>query len=299
MTKTTKAWLTAAAVLTITGLLLFAAGMTVHGWDFSRLDTAEYETKHFVIVEPFSGISADIGDADLILAPAEDGTCGVLCRTQKGTSCIAEVRDHTLYVTRSDSRAWYDAIQIAVNEPQITLFLPQNEYESLTVRGTSADVEIPNGFSFRNADVAVTTGDIRVMGVTAETAELSVTTGKVSVTDTDCVGTLAIHVTTGGTELRGVTCGDLVSDGSTGDAVLDNVKASGRITVERSTGDVSLISSDAAEIAVTTGTGNVTGSLLSEKTYITHSGTGGVDVPASQSGGRCTVTTGTGNIRFQ
>lgn len=317
MKKKTKAWLTAAIVLVFAGLLLFAVGMTEYRWDFSKLNTVEYATNQYSIDETFGSISVDAGDADVFLALSEDGKCSVACSAPSGVIYAAGVREGTLRITRQDDRAWYDYIQIPMENPTITLRLPRQTYDSLAIHGTASGVAVPEAFDFRNvtihvntgdvnccADVGETlcvtaaTGDVRITGISAGAAVLNVTTGSVTVTDVDCSGEMKLHTRTGETVLNRVTCGDLTSDGSTGDIVLENVLVSAQISIKRSTGDVSLLSSDAADITVTTGTGHVTGNLLTPKRFVTDAGTGIVDVPTSRGNGTCTVTTGTGNIRF-
>ena len=127
---------------------------------------------------------------------------------------------------------------------------------------------------------------------------VTVTTGKVSISNVVCAGDVRIDVTTGKALLSNMSCNGLTSNGSTGDITLDSLIASERISIERSTGDVKFNASDAAEIYVKTDTCKVSGTLLSEKIFITRTDTGDIDVPKSVTGGRCEITTDTGDIRI-
>ena len=203
------------------------------------------------------------------------------------------VQNGTLVVSVTDTRAWYDHIGIHFGSPKITVYLPHTEYASLQVRGVTGALEVPNGFSFEDVSVTLTTGAvqffasasgtvriktttgaIRLQNVSAGALDLSVTTGKVTASDVICAGDLSVDVTTGKTELTNVSCKNFLSDGSTGKILLNRVIASGSLTVRRSTGDVIFDRCDAASLSVTTDTGDVTGTLLTEKTFIPDSETG-------------------------
>ena len=163
--------------------------------------------------------------------------------------------------------------------PNITVYLPQSEYEALTVKSR--------------------TGDINVCNLSVSSLDLCVTTGKVTATDVVCKGDVSVSVSTGKTYLTDIKCQRLISSGNTGDMTMENVIASESFSIERSTGDVRLDSCDAAEIFITTDTGDVWGSLLSDKVFITRTDTGKVDTPKTTVGGRCEITTDTGNIKIQ
>jgi hypothetical protein len=93
-----------------------------------------------------------------------------------------------------------------------------------------------------------------------------------------------LDVTTGDVKLDGVTCESLTSTGDTGDILLKRVIVAGEMKVERSTGDVELDASDAATILIRTSTGDVEGTLLSEKIFMVSTSTGDKDVPKTTGG---------------
>ena len=136
---------------------------------------------------------------------------------------------------------------------------------------------MPKDFKFGTIDIATSTGDITIAGVT-------------------CEDDIVINVSTGKANLTDIKCKSFISDGSTGDFSLKNVIATEKFSIERSTGDVKFDDCDATEIWVKTDTGDVTGNLLSEKIFITQTSTGDVLVPKSTNGGKCEITTSTGDI---
>ena len=142
------------------------------------------------------------------------------------------------------------------------------------------------------------TGDIYVESISANSLDITVSTGKVTVSNVTCDADMTIGVSTGNTYLTDIVCKNLISTGSTGDLSLKYVISTEKISIERSTGDVTLDRSDATEIFITTTTGKVEGSLLANKIFIANTNTGHVDVPSSVTGGKCEITTCTGDIKI-
>jgi DUF4097 and DUF4098 domain-containing protein YvlB len=136
-------------------------------------------------------------------------------------------------------------------------------------------------------------------GLSACALDLSVSTGRVSVSDVTCAEDINIRVSTGRATLTDTTCRDLTSTGSTGEVLLKNVIAAGKISIDRDTGDVTFDGCDGAEISVKTDTGDIKGTLLSDKIFFAQSDTGRVHVPKTTEGGRCEISTDTGNVNIK
>ena len=277
--KKTTAWLLAAVLLIVVGGVVFSAGMTALSWDFMQLNTSSYETNTYTVREDFDNITIKTDTADIRFVTTQDGRCAVVCYERENETHAVKVENGMLLVEAADDSAWYRHIGFDFDAPEITLYLPQEDY---------AAVKIETG-----------TGDIAVEDLSAGALALTVSTGRVTAKNVRCAGEMEVYVSTGKTELNGVRCGGLTSEGSTGDMTLTDVVADGMLSVQRSTGDVALNGCDAAEITVQTDTGDVTGRLLSEKVFVTETDTGRVEVPKTMTGGTCTVTTDTGNIQIK
>lgn len=276
--KKITAWLLAAILLIVVGGVIFSAAMTALGWDFMRLNTSTYETNTYTVREDFDNITINTDTADIRFVPTQDGRCEAVCYEREDETHAVNVENGTLYVEAADS-AWYRHIGFDFDAPEITLYLPQENYAAVKIE--------------------TSTGDIAVADFSAGALALTVSTGRVTAENVRCAGEMEVYVSTGKTELTGVRCGNLASEGGTGDMTLTDVVADGMLSVQRSTGDVTLNGCDAAEITVQTDTGDVTGSLLSEKVFVTDTDTGRVEVPKTAAGGTCTVTTDTGNILLE
>ncbi len=315
MRKKTKIWLIIATALILIGCVMFGTVMTMLQWDFTKLSTVKYETNDYGIHEAYKNISIVTKTADIAFVPSENPKTTVLCYEQKNEKHSVAVQEGSLVIEIADTRKWYDHIGINFGTPKITVYIPQGEYGILSVKTITGDVEIPNAFKFESIDVTestgnitnyasaleririkASTGDIRVENVSAGTLDLSVSTGRITVSDVTCVGDVKISVSTGKTNLTNLTCKNLLSNGNTGDISLKNANATEKFSIERSTGAVKLDGCDAAEIFIETDTGDVTGTLLSEKVFIAKTDTGTIAVPKTAVGGRCEITTDTGDI---
>ncbi|MBO5754787.1 MAG: DUF4097 family beta strand repeat protein [Clostridia bacterium] len=315
--KTTR-WMLVATALLLTGGLLFVGVMSMAKWDFTKISTTKYETSEYEITEAYRDVSLVTGEARVTLLPSEDGRTRVVCHDPKRLKRVASVENGCLTVKAEDTRRWYDYISFfSFGESSVTVYLPAGAYGALSVTGRTGDVSIPSDFSFTSIGVDVSTGDVRlgasatdavrlkantgnlsVENATAGEMTLSVTTGKVTLTGVDCLGSVTVTVSTGDAVLTDVRCKDLASEGSTGSLRLQNVVAENGFSLTRGTGDVTFEGCDAAVLVVKTTTGDVTGSLLSEKVFLVTTATGKKEVPETVTGGRCKITTDTGDVRI-
>lgn len=318
MEGTTKTVLIHAAILVVVGVSIFLIAMAVNHWDFSKISTIQYVTNTHTVKDDFTGICVETNTADVLFAISDDETCKVVCREQDKMQHSVEVQNGILQIHMVNTRKWYEYIGISFGQPQITLYLPQSAYDSVTVDASTSDVALPRELTFENMQITVKTGDVSnfasvtqtgkiqtktgkiwVEDIHAGALDLSVTTGHVTVRNVRCREDVTVGVSTGDTRLTDLTCKNLSSTGSTGDLSLTNVVANGKFSLERSTGDIHFTKCDAAEISVETSTGDVTGSLLSDKVYMTQTSTGRIDVPKTTTGGKCEISTDTGNIKIQ
>lgn len=279
MSRKTKVWFILAALLIVVGCILFVGVMTVLNWDFTELSTYKFETKEYEVAENYQHISVVTKTADIVLLPSDSAKTTVICYEQANMKHAVSVKDGTLQIQVEDTRKWYEYIGISFRCPKITVYLPQGEYNALSVKSITGNIEIPKYFAFQSVDLSVSTGDISVSGVT-------------------CSGDVEVHVTTGNATITDLRCKNLTTAGTTGDLYMRNVVAAQMLSAERNTGDITLEKCDATELYLKATTGHVTGSLLSEKIFTAQTGTGHVDVPDTASGGKCEIYTGTGSIKI-
>ncbi len=311
-----KRWLITALLLIVIGGIIFTGVMTVLNWDFKKLSTVKYETNSYEL-DDFNNIKVITSTAKIVFKPSSDGKNRVVCFEEKNEKHTVEVKEDTLSITVQNTKKWHQYIGIDFNSPLITVYLAKSEYKDLFIDGSTADLEIPNDFTFGETTVTLSTGDVTIkaknLGATkiktdtgdiaienasVKSLDLTVSTGKIIVNKVESDGDVNLKVSTGKTKLSFLSCKNLSSTGGTGDISLENVVAKEKVSIIRNTGDVKLDKCDGTEIFIETNTGDVSGSLNSEKIFITKTDTGKIDVPKTTAGGNCEITTDTGDIKI-
>lgn len=318
MKKSTKIWLITAGVLIVCGILIFGGAMTAMGWNFSKLSTDKFETNTYELNNEIKNISIDCDTADIEILPLADGESRVICYEHINETHEVTVTDGTLKIKLAEKRKWYEHIGISLKSPKITVYLPEGEYGTVTVKNDTGSLKLLEKFSFENIDVQVQTGAVTCRSSAKESIKIKASTGMISISDLSCSalslktstgaitvenaaceGDVSIKVSTGMTTLSKFECGNLSSTGDTGGISLERVMVKDKLSIERSTGGVKLEASDAAEIYIKTDTGNVRGTLLSDKIFFAESETGSVKVPKTMTGGKCEIITDTGDIKIE
>ena len=320
MRKSSMGWLIAAVLLIVLGGVIFTVVMSTKKWDFKEIGNVEYKEHTFDITDDFTNIDIDTDTEDITFKPSADGKCSVVFYVQEYVTPEAKVKSGTLEIKTKEDRKWYEYISptFSFEDSYVYVYLPEKEYERLSMKFSTGDITIPKDLTFSDIDLSgstgdvscrasskgdlrikLSTGDIDIADVSAEKADLTVSTGKVTVSSLDCKKSLYIKVSTGKSTLKDVTAESFTSEGSTGHITLTDSVFTGSLNIKRSTGKVELNGCDAADIKVVTDTGDITGTLLSEKVFITSSDTGHISVPDTVSGGRCDLSTDTGDIRIK
>lgn len=333
MTNNTKMWLYIALLCILVGIGIFTLTACSNGWSFAS--NANIKTVTHEITEDFDKIVINTDTSDITILPSEDGVCKIVSSEHKRIKTTADVKDGTLTFSTVNEKKWYDYI-LDFGEKSTKVYLPKSEYDSLIIKENTGDIILTDSFTFREADIKLSTGDIdcsssfggllkiqlstgetelkncsagkiEIVGSTGDvdiinvksSSDISVrvTTGDVDFSRVECAGEINISVSTGDAEFYDVKCRDLVTTGDTGDFCLKRVIASEKFSIKRTTGDVEFESCDAAEILVKTSTGNVYGTLISDKSFIYSTSTGNVQLPDT-AGGRCEIKTSTGNINI-
>ena len=313
--KNNKKILIFSVILMIIGSLIFVVSMSINKWDFTKFGISKYETNTYEITQAFEDIIINSDTFDIKFESTNDNKCKIVCFEEEKYKHDFSVQNNKLKINLIDNKKWYDYIRFVFANPKITIYLPNNEYNSLIIELSTGDIEIPSDFQFSMIDIKLSTGDVKCMAnvtssinVTTSTGDvdlsnmfsnsinISTSTGTVDLNNVNCDESINIKVTTGDVKLNNITCDNFISTGSTGDVVLKNLIAINKIDIKRNTGDVKFELSDAKEIKVVTTTGDVKGTLLSNKIFLTDSNTGDIEVPKSSTGGICEIKTDTGDI---
>ena len=322
-------------ILIVIGMLLMIISLGSCGFNFKKLDNKNYETNTHEITDSFNSISISSKNADITLAHTDNAVASVVCFDNKKMPHEVSVRDGILTINVNDERKWYDHITLfsSIN-PTVTVYLPNDTYAALSIDTDTSDVNIPDGFTFDNIDVELSTGDVSCSASANGFIKINASTGNVSVSDAiakdvsislstgdvniskcsfasvsaktstgdhkiselNVEGDLTLNVSTGCAMLNKVNCSNFSSNGSTGDLCVKNTNVSGRFSVERGTGDVELEYCIAEYFNVKTSTGDV--ELLESDAGEIYISTSTGDVEGSLLTSKIFITrTNTGKVR--
>lgn len=293
-----KSWVIIALSFVLIGLIVFGGAMSMLGWNFNKLSINKYETNTHEISGEFKNISIVTKTADVTFEKSKSDKTSVVCYEPANTKHNIAVKEDTLWVEIVDTRKWYEYISFSFKMPKITVYLPNDKYDALSIDASTGDIKIPNNFTFDNINIISLTGDVKCKASTVNDLNVKLTTGDIELENLTA-DNITLAITTGDVEVCDVKCSSLTSNGSTGDIELENVDAGKKFYITRSTGDVKLDGCDADELFIETDTGDVSGSLLTSKVFICKSDTGKVVVPHTTEGGKCEITTDTGNIKMK
>ena len=293
MKKRTVVALIVAAILIFTGGVLLVLGLSYAGGPKDMVSRSEIT---YGVSEPFDNIRVETTVCDVDFQKT-DGEFRAVCPEFKNLDYTVIVEENTLYIRQVDLRQWYDFIGINLKEEKITVYLPEETYDTLYIETNTGDIGLPDSFTFTFATLLSDTGDV---GFAAQvTEELSVTTdtGDIGIHGVSCK-VLKSESDTGDVALESCDANALEIQTSTGDVTLCNVLLTGQMKVRTTTGDVNILSCDADTADIQTSTGDVFGKFLTSKWFHAVSDTGDVIIPMTREGGVCSIITDTGDIIF-
>ena len=301
-----------AVVLIVAGGVMLVLGLSYAGTDFEP----KVAEKTYVMDDPFRSIQIETDTCDVVLVKT-DGEFRAVCPDSEKLSCAVIAEEGVLKVSIVDIRHWTDMIGVFHPETQITVYLPESQYQALRIETDTGDVTVPEDFSFADAEilsntgdvhftaevanlltVTTTAGDITVFGSSPAVMRVTATTGDIILDEITGSCEFALCTTTGDVQAQNVDCEVMACTTTTGRIDFYRLIAQGYLGLFTDTGDIELEDCDSAEVTIETDTGDVKGHFLSAKWFLTESDTGDVDVPLGREGGQCRITTDTGDITF-
>lgn len=301
------------------GLLISFAALVALDFNFFEMGTMEPVTNTYAVTDAFTGVSVWGAECDVRLIPSRDATCTVLCSETDRIAHTVAVRNGTLIIERTDNRKWFEHIGFMWSywgPIEVVICLPEGAYEDLRVRTTSGDVEIPEAFSFAQAEVNVVSGDIRfaagvegelhltsisgdlqVGGTSPQGLTVESTSGEVAV---DAVETSVFSCKTisGTQRISRLTCQRATVNSTSGSVIASDLIASENIRMEAVSGSLELTRCDADTLWLKTVSGSVTGTLRTAKVFDVSTTSGSVHVPDTAGGGLCEIKTVSGSIHL-
>ena len=235
MKKAKKIAIIVAVSMIAVGLVSIVGSLAFVRFDATKLNTMEWETKTYAVEEPFTNISVLGGDATVGIVPATDGKCKVVCTENDVIYDKVAVVDNTLTIERVDESEWYHNIGVHFGEIEITVYLPEREYETLFIDNSSGRIDVQGDFTFAEAEVSNTSGKTNFMA--------------------DVEGTLKVENTSGGIYVGDNSVGDLWVKGTSGIIDVTSVCAAGNVEVNGSSGGIGVSKVECVNLSVENSSG--------------------------------------------
>lgn len=226
------ALLLAGAMAVTQPVLKASAGFELFHWEMSAVkDTLTSRT--YPISGAFTSIEISETVSDVKIAYDAKGEARVVCREFTNHPHTITVEGGVLKITMESLDMFYTDDR----DPELTLYLPGNQYESLTFASSTGDLETSSQLTFGTLRAESSTGDLEIAG-------------KVT-------GTLTATTSTGDIDLKNLQAASIEVESSTGSIELEKVTADGQVQLGTSTGDIELKDLTAGSLTASTSTGDI------------------------------------------
>ncbi len=276
MKKAKKIAIIIAVSMMALGLIFIVGSLAFVRFDATKLNTKEWETKTYAVEDSFTNISVYGGDAAVSFVTAADGNCKVVCTENEVIYDKIEVVNNTLTIERVDESKWYNNIGLHFGEIEITVYLPESEYEALFVDNSSGRIDVQGDFAFAEAEVMNSSGRINFMADVKGALKVENTSGGIYIGE-NSVGSLSVNGTSGSIEVMSVVAaGDVQVTGSSGGIGVSKVEcanisvanssgvlrlseivATGDVNVEGTSGGVHLVDVECANLTGSNSSGKI------------------------------------------
>lgn len=194
MKKTTKTLIIASLVLIVLGGGLLLAGALSGGWEQLRntdLSTGkEYQERTMDFDEALNKIEIDAQSYPVRILKSNDTKAHLKFRTDENHDVKFENNNGLLKISEKyeakkkvniDLGIWDELFDID-NEKIICLYLPEKEYESITLNAAAGDVEI-DGLNIKNLSAELKAGSFDLKNMLIESGEIKCEAGEVEIDD--------------------------------------------------------------------------------------------------------------------
>ena len=261
MNKFTKTVLIAGGVCLGAGLIIvgIATGLARKNGE-SAADT--YEKISVSVTEDFENIHIEevSHDVKIVISDTDAITVEYWDNSQITHTC--KVENDTLHVSYKNSQHWYDFIQVGFTDSgtdedhSTVIYLPEGEYGNFRVDGVSADINVPEGYTFGDITFNTVSGDISCLSESTGDLEVNTTSGclqeiyvngisgkintvsgDVNISDSTLSGSLVIDTVSGNIKFTNVTTAATSINTTSGDIVM-NGYSSGNTSIDTTSGDI-------------------------------------------------------------
>ena len=270
---------------------IFTIGMSVAGWDFSVMNTVNYQYTTYTETQEITNIELDFDTNDIKVFFDETATQVRVEYAEKYSNNGNQLTQTTITEENGSlkieqERKFIPYMEFSVGESSlVNVYLPKNRVYTLNIETDTGDIGFSGNATLRNLCLETDTGCISLSG------------------RIDCSGTIGISVDTGSILISNFITERLLLEADTGNITLDGkcevkdyakivtdtgnvttlhtLSVSSALTIKTSTGDVRLNDIFGAILTVETSTGDITSigtSVLDFQSLILSTSTGDITI---------------------
>ena len=200
----------------------------------------------YVIDKTFTNIDIDVKTTNILICKSENSECKIECKEKTKIYNDIYVEDDTLKIKQKDKRKWYEEIMdFDVFKIKVTIYLPNDIYNNLTVDSSTGSFKIYDGFTFNDINIDLSTGNVKFENVISNNLDIDTSTGDIKLFNCD-FNKFKLDTSNGDVEATLKTAKSVKAHTSTGSVKIQN-DLSGEPTcyVSTSTGDIKIIFDEA------------------------------------------------------
>ena len=279
--------------LAFVGSILFFISMILMNFDFNNLNIPQVSpteiTKEFS--DEITSIVINDSTANISISKSYGDECYVTYHDEGKRYHLVTLNNGELFIEEVDNRNWIDFISFGFgnNSTYISVFLPQKQYESLSVYLSTGDIYVSDELTFTKANIKLSTGDVTFDAKVISELNLKTTTGDINANNVceneNSVLKLNTDVNSGEIYLNNICAQYLNANTTTGGISLNNVtictadeENSGTMELSSTTGKIKLNNCSALSLVTKSSTG---AHIIKSSTFAklnAKSTTGGIDL---------------------
>ena len=237
MKKATKTLMITSLILIILGGGLLIAGLLSGGWEhLKNVDLSSGEELQEKVIdydEAFNKIEIDAQSYPVKILKSNDARAHVRLRTYGNHDVKLGTVGDTFKITEKyepkkrvniDLGIWDELLGID-NENVICLYLPEKEYESITLNAAAGDVEI-DGLKIKNLTAELKAGSFDLKNMLIESGEIKCKAGEVEI-DNSTLNNSNIYASVGSIDIEKSKLKNVNLEAKVGDIYVNNCEYDG------------------------------------------------------------------------
>lgn len=239
MKKLSKLYWIVSAVVTIAGLSV----MTVSAVQINKKNqqSQPVTASDFCKAEDLHSVEIAVSYADIQIAPAGNGQVSL---TLPDDTFTYTCENGVLKIQNQQNTGFFGVqfidFGIVQQEKKITLSLPEQQYETITLSSGTGDMNL-SGISAGTLTASVGTGDINLQSCTLSGMDIDSGTGSIRLNGSEIQSVSDIDLGTGDFNAEGCTLSGIDIDSGTGNITMQDSVLLGNADIDCGTGDITMM----------------------------------------------------------